>query len=63
MTIDWPRFERNCRRLLPARGVVAARQELLAYDSDGLTLHCHAPEAGGAAGDHRAGGRRGAALP
>ena len=37
--IDWPELERGCRALLPARGVVAARQELLAYDCDGLTLH------------------------
>jgi len=37
--IDWPGLERRCRELLPARAVVAARQELLAYDCDGLTLH------------------------
>jgi glycolate oxidase len=36
-------MERQCRALLPARGVVAARQELLAYDCDGLTLHRHQP--------------------
>ena len=39
MTIDWAAMERQCRRLLPARAVVAAPQELLAYDCDGLTLH------------------------
>ena len=43
MTIDWPRIERGLRALLPGRAVVAARQELLAYDSDGLTLHRHQP--------------------
>jgi glycolate oxidase len=37
--IDWALIERRCRALLPARAVVAARQELLAYDCDGLTLH------------------------
>jgi glycolate oxidase len=36
-------MERQCRSILPARGVVAARQELLAYDCDGLTLHRHQP--------------------
>ncbi len=41
--IDWDLLARRCRRLLPARAVVAARQELLAYDSDGLTLHRHQP--------------------
>jgi len=41
--IDWSAMERRCRRLLPARAVVAARQELLTYDADGLTLHRHAP--------------------
>ena len=41
--IDWSAFERQCRALLPARGVVAARQELLAYDCDGLTLDRHQP--------------------
>ena len=43
MGIDWHGLERQLRRLLPARAVVAARQELLAYDSDGLTLHRHQP--------------------
>ena len=37
--IDWAAIERRCRAILPARGVVAARQELLTYDCDGLTLH------------------------
>ena len=41
--IDWPAIERLCRALLPARGVVAARQELLAYDCDGLTMKRHQP--------------------
>ena len=39
--VDWRRLQRECRRLLPARAIVAARQELLAYDSDGLMLHRH----------------------
>ncbi len=43
MTIDWAALERDCRRLLPPRAVVARRQELLAYDCDGLTLHRHQP--------------------
>jgi len=42
-TIDWQRLARQCRRLLPARAVIAARQELLAYDCDGLTLHRYQP--------------------
>jgi len=42
-SIDWPAIERQCRAILPARGVVAARQDLLAYDCDGLTLHRHQP--------------------
>ena len=37
--INWAAIERYCRAILPARGVVAARQELLSYDCDGLTLH------------------------
>ncbi len=37
--IDWVRLANACRQLLPPRAVVAARQELLTYDSDGLTLH------------------------
>ena len=41
--IDWAAIERQCRAILPARGVVAARQELLAYDCDGLTLNRHQP--------------------
>ena len=39
LPINWAAIERRCRAILPARGVVAARQELLAYDCDGLTLH------------------------
>ena len=42
-SIDWPALERQLRRLLPHRSVVAARQELLAYDCDGLTLDRHQP--------------------
>jgi glycolate oxidase len=41
--IDWAALERQLRRILPARSVVAARQELLAYDCDGLTLERHQP--------------------
>jgi glycolate oxidase len=43
VTPDWGLIERQLRSLLPARGVVAARQELLAYDCDGLTLTRHQP--------------------
>jgi len=43
VSVDWPDFERQLRRILPARAVVAARQELLAYDCDGLTLQRHQP--------------------
>ncbi len=42
-TRDWSALESRLRRILPARAVVAARQELLAYDCDGLTLHRHQP--------------------
>jgi glycolate oxidase len=38
-TIDWHQLAGACRDILPARAVIAARQELLSYDSDGLTLH------------------------
>ena len=41
--IDWARLAAACRQILPARAVVAARQELLTYDSDGLTLHRFEP--------------------
>jgi glycolate oxidase len=41
--IDWGRFARLCRGILPPRAVVSAPQELLSYDCDGLTLHRHAP--------------------
>jgi glycolate oxidase len=41
--LPWDRIERRLLRLLPARAVVARRQELLTYDSDGLTLHRHEP--------------------
>ncbi|MBD2424237.1 FAD-linked oxidase C-terminal domain-containing protein [Cyanobium sp. FACHB-13342] len=43
MSVNWPELERHLRRLLPPRAVVAARQELLAYDCDGLTLARHQP--------------------
>ena len=41
--LDWGEIERRLRPLLPERAVVAKRQELLAYDCDGLTLHRHQP--------------------
>ena len=40
---DWAELARALRQLLPAKAVVTARQELLAYDSDGLTLERHQP--------------------
>ncbi|MFZ9462422.1 MAG: FAD-linked oxidase C-terminal domain-containing protein [Vulcanococcus sp.] len=40
---DWRALERRLRALLPPRAVVSKRQELLAYDCDGLTLHRHQP--------------------
>ncbi len=40
---DWPALQRRLSAVLPRRAVVAARQELLAYDCDGLTLHRHQP--------------------
>jgi glycolate oxidase len=43
LTLPWRRIERRLRQVLPARAVVARRQELLTYDSDGLTLHRHEP--------------------
>ncbi|MEX1323489.1 MAG: FAD-binding protein, partial [Synechococcaceae cyanobacterium] len=43
MSHDWAALERGLCRLLPRRAVVAARQELLAYDCDGLTLNRHQP--------------------
>ena len=43
MTPDWALLERRLRALLPARAVVSKRQELLAYDCDGLTLNRHQP--------------------
>ena len=36
-------MERRLRQFLPPRAVVSARQELLAYDCDGLTLSRHQP--------------------
>jgi glycolate oxidase len=41
--IDWAALARQLQSLLPPRAVVAARQELLAYDCDGLTLERHQP--------------------
>ncbi|MCP9775021.1 FAD-linked oxidase C-terminal domain-containing protein [Cyanobium sp. WAJ14-Wanaka] len=43
MGINWPALERQLRQLLPQRAVVSARQELLSYDCDGLTLSRHQP--------------------
>ena len=43
LAIDWRQLERDLRRVLPARAVVSAPQELLAYDCDGLTLERHRP--------------------
>ncbi len=42
-SIDWVSLQRRLRTLLPDRAIVAAPQELLAYDCDGLTLHRHQP--------------------
>tara|TARA_B100000073_G_scaffold348329_1_gene366450 strand:- start:9358 stop:10830 length:1473 start_codon:yes stop_codon:yes gene_type:complete len=43
LTHDWSALERDLRRFLPQRAVVARRQELLSYDCDGLTLERHCP--------------------
>ncbi len=43
LSVNWPELERQLRQLLPAPAVVSARQDLLAYDCDGLTLHRHQP--------------------
>jgi len=43
VTPDWGLLERRLRPLLPPRAVVSKRQELLAYDCDGLTLNRHQP--------------------
>jgi glycolate oxidase len=37
--MNWEKLASACREILPVRAVVAAKQELLTYDSDGLTLH------------------------
>ncbi|MEB3297635.1 MAG: FAD-linked oxidase C-terminal domain-containing protein [Cyanobacteriota bacterium] len=42
-SIDWVSLQRRLRSLLPGRAIVAAPQELLAYDCDGLTLERHQP--------------------
>ena len=41
--LDWSQLADELKRFLPARAVVAAPQELLAYDCDGLTLQRHTP--------------------
>ena len=41
--IDWHQLEQELRRVMPARAVISARQELLTYDCDGLTLERHQP--------------------
>ena len=43
MPHDWSVLERDLRRCLPPRAIVAKRQELLSYDCDGLTLERHCP--------------------
>ena len=43
MSNDWSVLERDLRRCLPPRAIVAKRQELLSYDCDGLTLERHCP--------------------
>ena len=43
MAHDWSVLERDLRRCLPPRAIVAKRQELLSYDCDGLTLERHCP--------------------
>ena len=43
MTHDWSVLERDLRRYLPPRAIVAKRQELLSYDCDGLTLERRCP--------------------
>ena len=43
MPHDWTALERDLRRHLPSRAVLAKRQDLLSYDCDGLTLERHQP--------------------
>ena len=43
MSHDWSVLDRDLRRCLPPRAIVAKRQELLSYDCDGLTLERHCP--------------------
>lgn len=43
MSHDWPALARRLRQLLPSRAVISARQELLSYDCDGLTLNRYQP--------------------
>ena len=40
---DWAALDRDLSRLLPPGAVVRKRQELLAYDCDGLTIDRHQP--------------------
>ncbi len=40
---DWAALDRDLSRRLPAGAVVRKRQELLAYDCDGLTIDRHQP--------------------
>ena len=40
---DWAALDRDLSRLLPSGAVVRKRQELLAYDCDGLTIDRHQP--------------------
>jgi len=40
---DWAALERDLSRLLPPDALVRRRQELLAYDCDGLMIDRHAP--------------------
>ena len=43
LTYDWAALDRDLSQLLPADAVVRKRQELLAYDCDGLTIDRHQP--------------------
>ena len=43
MTPDWGLLQRRLCQLLPPRALVTKRQELLAYDCDGLMLNRHQP--------------------
>ena len=43
LTHDWAALDRDLSRLLPSDALVRKRQELLAYDCDGLTIDRHQP--------------------